>query len=483
MKRSATHGAKRSAKQSAKRGKQGKQGARRSPPDVTKEALASLLRKVGVPVVGLMGSTDPQDSPVVAAVRAIIKNGVHAQRLSNRARKSTLVGKDYVVKGPYTRGRALVLNLGLTALMHALHARTTLPLECVVKEAVETADETEGDEVAETYRYYLVWRNVGDYSPDTDLLPTESSGINAKRKVLPRGSFVHRVSDLRLAVRSEKAGGGDAEDGGDGGDRATGGSVGDDKDDGPPCFTERIVMDTLTHLYWRAVLGVGDSGPHNVLVRRDVPDSVVGVDMEELRSWAVLATNDAWMHLAPRISREAAAFYTPFARRLKLALFLPVSFVILCSELHILFPTMFRTLEWLSRRLRKVNSDLQRRFGIAQDVPDAPLPAYADPVVPVVPVMMPLPPSPVGDPRPKGKVTGDGVGGKGDGVGGGPHRPSPVFVPPTHTDRVMTRGWGRASRTPTPPTPSFYVLPPPPMLSSLFHMSSSIPHPLEPVFG
>lgn len=98
---------------------------------------------------------------------------------------------------------------------------------------------------------YLVYDNVG-CAPRVEGVVIRTTKIDPSVPVLPRGSFVDRVADLE--ARDEL------------------------------CVDH--IRASLQHLYFRYLMNVGDSGPHNILVpsRAAIERVVVGIDMEEVRS-------------------------------------------------------------------------------------------------------------------------------------------------------------------------------------------------------
>lgn len=254
----------------------------------------------------------------------IIDDGFFAQKLTGAGKKRTYVGKDYIVKGPYERSRSLVLNLAFTAMMETLDPKTTLEVNRLI---------------ATPLGYYLVWKNVGDFDPaHPRLRPMDTEGLNAGMKVLERGAFVDRLSDL---------------------DTTTTG------------ITERQAIETLTHLYYRGILGIGDSGPHNVLARRDKVDRVVGIDLEETRSARSLTPDDPWVHFAKHISYAQSVVYHPYIRKIRFMTGLPPAFVDLVTKLHVIFPTSedFHAPKWYADRLVLINNDIRTKpFKKGKDV-------------------------------------------------------------------------------------------------------------------
>ena len=103
-------------------------------------------------------------------------------------------------------------------------------------------------------QYYLAAPNVGRRRA----IPSEvvNSKIEKNVKIVRRGDAVDRVSDR----------------------------------EGMDQLTRGIKLAALQHLYLRFLLDIGDSGTHNILIRKDVGAGgrlIAGVDLEETRSFKV----------------------------------------------------------------------------------------------------------------------------------------------------------------------------------------------------
>jgi hypothetical protein len=193
-----------------------------------------LVREIGVPLRKLSGG---ELSKII--------NAPQAQRRTAKFKKSVYVVDELVFKGPYSLDDSALINsirhthaLGL--LENALHMpewrKGSLPWEFL---GVSPDDQC-----------YLIAPNVGRWRNMS--FETVTTKIEKDVKVVPRRSHLMRVSDI----------------------------------EGTDQLTNQIKMATLQHLYLRFLLGIGDSGTHNVLVRKDHDRSgrvIAGVDLDERR--------------------------------------------------------------------------------------------------------------------------------------------------------------------------------------------------------
>ena len=155
----------------------------------------------------------------------------------------TYIFRDYVVKGPYQpRNQKFQLNLKNTKALCLLEnhydipekSRSCLPWSFIL--------EYRGD-------YYLVNKNMGSSDFEIEQNPnTKDKGKQEKLKqgdwtIITRGSMINRASEIDP-------------------DRELGIAI-------------------TQHLYFRFILGVGDVPLVNILVTRDQPQLIVGIDMEE----------------------------------------------------------------------------------------------------------------------------------------------------------------------------------------------------------
>lgn len=172
---------------------------------------------------------------------AFIVQFPHAQLLTSSHKKPVFVIGANVVKGPYAMNdKKLWKNLYNTRAMGLLedtldlpeNMRSTLPWKKVLKTRNNTC--------------YLVAKNVGKTKDIT--WGRYSSKIETKVKIIGRNNHIYRLSDNFQGIYSD------------------------------------IIIAGLQHLYLRYILGVGDSGFHNVLFRMDGnPRRIAGIDLEESR--------------------------------------------------------------------------------------------------------------------------------------------------------------------------------------------------------
>lgn len=184
--------------------------------------------------------------PLSSATMARINDAPQAQLKTAKFKKAVFIVEDLVFKGPYSCDDPRLLNnLKLTYAIQLLEEVLNLP------EWARGSLPWDGIACWEDDQYYLVARNVGK----TENIPVEmaSSKIETDVPIVPRGGCVLRVSDAEKNGR----------------------------------LTEDIKIATLQHLYFRFLLGIGDSGTHNVLIRDDYKSTgrlIAGIDLEENRT-------------------------------------------------------------------------------------------------------------------------------------------------------------------------------------------------------
>lgn len=229
--------------------------------------LNEIARIVGVPVVKLSEQT-----------MAKINDAPHAQLRTASYKKTVFIVKDLVFKGPYKCENPRFMNnlrytYALQLLEEALNLpewqRASLPWECIGHN--------------EDHQYFLVAPNVG--KGKDIIFEVKSSKIETNVPIVPRGGIVRRVSE------NEKNG----------------------------RLTDEIKIAALQHLYFRFLLGIGDSGTHNILVRRDYKTSgrlVAGIDLEERRARKDKASRlDHLFKKGP--SKLQASLYAPVVKEIK----------------------------------------------------------------------------------------------------------------------------------------------------------------------
>jgi hypothetical protein len=170
-----------------------------------------------------------------------------AQKRTSHWKKFVFVGKEVIKKGPYKPNEeSLALARRNVAILSLLQEICRLP-ESLRTDLPILREEDDG-----SGGVYLIYKNVGTEPTEKDS-EISSTKIDKNVRVLRRGTFVQRVSECEKSSR----------------------------------LTEEIARPALQHLYFRYLMGVGDSGTHNVLLRRDTNVSkrvVAGIDMDERRS-------------------------------------------------------------------------------------------------------------------------------------------------------------------------------------------------------
>jgi hypothetical protein len=201
---------------------------------MNKTHFRKLASEVNVPVQQL-----PAD------IITKIKEAPQAQKRTAKFKKAVYIVEDLVFKGPYgCNDLGLINNLRYTYAIELLEA--ALQLHERQRGSLRWKHLGRGDD----NQYYLVAPNVGNRKN----IPFElvTTKIETNVKVVPRGEAIKRVSDIE-----------ETED-----------------------LTDDIKLATLQHLYFRFLLGIGDSGTYNVLVRKDNDSTkrlIAGIDLEENR--------------------------------------------------------------------------------------------------------------------------------------------------------------------------------------------------------
>jgi len=204
-----------------------------------------------------------------------------AQVVTGRHKKYVYVYPKVVKKGPYFWDQPgdvarVRRNMTVPSGFDTFHKAQGVPTT-VLNPGGESTDDGKAT--------YLFWDNVGDFAD----LTTErrSTKLAQDVKVVTRGSMVKRVSDVPIVQLSD-----------------------------------RVIMGCLHHLYARYVLGIGDSGPWNVLIADckvgadgKLDGRSVGVDLEELRNFKTLPQSKLQM-LFSKPTRQAQQL-VPYLSRIK----------------------------------------------------------------------------------------------------------------------------------------------------------------------
>ncbi|BBO74562.1 hypothetical protein DSCW_19790 [Desulfosarcina widdelii] len=196
--------------------------------------LRKLACRVGVPIQSLSSTA-----------MARIKKAPHAKLKTAVYKKPVHIVGDLVYKGPYTFDvPRFINNLRFTYALQVLEERLSLPewLRASLPWQCIDYDGNDG--------YFLAAPNVGK----TGSIPFKiaSSKLEANVPVVTKGGCVRRVADIESNGQMTNE-------------------------------AKRIV---LQHLYFRFLLGIGDSGTHQILIREDYKTSgrfLAGVDIEERR--------------------------------------------------------------------------------------------------------------------------------------------------------------------------------------------------------
>jgi hypothetical protein len=196
--------------------------------------LKTLAHKVGVPIKNLSAHT----------MTSII-NAPQGQRKRGGHKKPVKIVGDLVFKGPYSHDEPHLMN----------NLKYTYAIQ--IMETVLQIPEWQKGTLNWKYigcwkndQYFLVMPNVGKKENiPFELVNTE---LEKNVKVVSSGGHVRLVSEIENTV----------------------------------LLTDKIKMASLQHLYFRFLLGIGDSGTHNILIREDHDKTgrlVAGIDLEERR--------------------------------------------------------------------------------------------------------------------------------------------------------------------------------------------------------
>ena len=193
-----------------------------------------LADKVGVPIRKLSAET-----------MAKVNDAPQGQKKTSKHKKVVKIVEDLIFKGIFTcDDKKLMNSLSYTYALEVLEDVLQLP------EWQRGSLRWEYVGCWNDNQYYLVGKNVGERNGiPFDIVTTK---IEKDVKVVPRNEHVSRVSDL----------------------------------EGTALLTDAIKLASLQHLYLRFLLDLGDSGTHNILVRKDYDDTgrlVAGIDLEEKR--------------------------------------------------------------------------------------------------------------------------------------------------------------------------------------------------------
>ncbi len=199
--------------------------------------LKMLAQKVGVPIKKLS-----------AEDMSKLKDSPQAQKRTAKFKKHVKIVEGLIFKGPYkSDDHMLMKNLRYTYALQVLEETLKLP------ERKRGSLRWEYLGCGDDNQYYLVSRNVGKWKNIPFNL--KNSKIEKDAPVVPRGEAVMRVSEV------EK--------------------------NRPLTLIDDIKLAVLQHLYLRFLLGIGDSGTHNVLIREDYESTgrlIAGIDLEERRA-------------------------------------------------------------------------------------------------------------------------------------------------------------------------------------------------------
>jgi hypothetical protein len=200
------------------------------------------------------------------------------QKRTATYKKSVFIDKYLTYKGPYDFNDQKLLN-------NLKNAKAILILEKFLGISPTTIQDWQKILKTNNKQYYLVLENVGKILEkyDTESVTTK---IETNVLIIKRNTFVKRVSELEK--ESQK-------------------------------MCPLVCVSCLQHLYLRYLLGIGDSGTHNILLNeKPNGDSLVtGIDLEEVNSSNKMKINDRMKKLFKSHSSLQKKIYEPYLNKIK----------------------------------------------------------------------------------------------------------------------------------------------------------------------
>jgi len=201
----------------------------------------------------------------------------HAQKRTAKYKKAVFINPEYVIKGPYSIDDTKLLNnIKYSYLLNQLEDLLNLEEKYRSYLKIEFIGFCQD-------RYYLYFKNVGVINQDT-IIENCTTKIEENVQIIPRGETVYRVSELE---KNNK-------------------------------LSDDIKIASLQHLYLRYLLGIGDSGTHNILIRKDNSHRLIaGIDLEERRKEKDTSNLEFLDVLFKRASKNVKIVYSDYVKRIK----------------------------------------------------------------------------------------------------------------------------------------------------------------------
>ena len=217
-----------------------------------------LAEQVGVPIKELSAQT-----------MNTLNNAPYAQKRTGTYKKPVYIVEDQIFKGYYEcENKRLMRNLKYTYAIQLLEEELQLPEWQMASLPWEYIGCWGGNQ------YYLVVQNVGNWE-NISPKPAES-GYDPDAMIVPREMHVKRVSEI----------------------------------EGTEKLTDDIKTAALQHLYLRFILGIADSGTHNILIREDYDRTgrlIAGIDLEDRRG--NIANNSRLSLLFSKLYKKHSVLY------------------------------------------------------------------------------------------------------------------------------------------------------------------------------
>ena len=216
-------------------------------PKKTKSYVKKLILKIKIKV----SESKSKKKDIIEYIKSLPRGQV----ITGKFKKSVYMATDFVYKGPYKKSENTYLNnIKYTKALSILE--DSLGLAEKYKSCLPILEEIKDKDGL----IYLKFKNVGKKADYKNLAELRTTKIQKDVLVLPRDSVVKRISDIAQPDNT-----------------ILGYQLW--------ALTNNVKIAVLQHLYFRYLLGIGDSGDHNILLREDGSDQLIaGIDLEDRRS-------------------------------------------------------------------------------------------------------------------------------------------------------------------------------------------------------
>jgi len=200
------------------------------------------------------------------------------QKRTAKYKKSVFIDNFSTYKGPYDFNDQKLLN-------NLKNTKVILLLEKFLELEFSTIQDWKKILKTNNNQYYLESANVGRILQkcDTELA---SSKIEENVLIVKRKTFVKRVSEIEKEAQQ---------------------------------MEDLICLSCVQHLYFRYLLGIGDSGTHNILLKEEENNSlIIGIDLEEVNSKKFKKSDDNMKKIFKSHSSLQKKIYEPHLKNIKI---------------------------------------------------------------------------------------------------------------------------------------------------------------------